>query len=33
MTPSQLEEYPDAGRLFVADVGVAGLPIPAWSGF
>jgi sugar lactone lactonase YvrE len=33
MTPSQLEEYPDAGRLFVADVGVAGLPTPAWSGF
>jgi len=33
MTPSQLEEYPDAGRLFVADVGVAGVPVAAWSGF
>jgi sugar lactone lactonase YvrE len=23
---------PDAGRLFLADVGVTGLPSPAWAG-
>jgi sugar lactone lactonase YvrE len=27
-----IERYPDAGRLFVADVGVAGTSCAAWSG-
>lgn len=27
-----LERYPDAGRLFVADVGVTGTPTSPWSG-
>jgi sugar lactone lactonase YvrE len=25
-------EYPDAGRLFLAQVGVSGLPVPKWAG-
>lgn len=32
LTESQLAENPDSGRLFMADVGVAGLPVHAWSG-
>ena len=31
-SPDQLAEYPDSGALFVADVGVRGLPATAWSG-
>jgi sugar lactone lactonase YvrE len=27
-----LAQYPDAGRLFIADVGVAGVPTSPWSG-
>jgi sugar lactone lactonase YvrE len=29
----QLAAFPDSGRLFLADVGVTGLPVTAWSGF
>lgn len=29
---SGLARYPDAGRLFLADVGVAGIPTTPWSG-
>jgi sugar lactone lactonase YvrE len=32
LSPDQLAEYPDSGALFVADVGVRGLPATAWSG-
>ena len=28
----QLAAFPDSGRLFLADVGVTGLPVTAWSG-
>jgi hypothetical protein len=27
-----LDAYPDSGRLFLADVGTAGLPTPRWNG-
>jgi hypothetical protein len=27
-----LDAYPDSGRLFLADVGTAGLPTPRWTG-
>jgi sugar lactone lactonase YvrE len=32
LSPQQLAAYPDSGALFVADVGVRGLPATAWSG-
>jgi sugar lactone lactonase YvrE len=28
----ELEAHPDSGRLFLADVGVRGLPVPLWDG-
>jgi sugar lactone lactonase YvrE len=31
LTQDQLEAFPDSGRLFLVDAGVAGLPVPAWS--
>jgi sugar lactone lactonase YvrE len=33
LTDEQLAAYPDSGRLFLADVGVTGLPVTAWAGF
>lgn len=32
LTASQLEQFPDSGRLFTCRVGVRGLPVPYWSG-
>jgi sugar lactone lactonase YvrE len=32
LTASRLEQFPDSGRLFTCRVGVAGLPVPYWSG-
>lgn len=32
LTPRQLAAHPDSGRLFLADVGVAGLPSTPWAG-
>jgi sugar lactone lactonase YvrE len=32
LTERQLEEFPDSGRLFLADVGVRGLPTTPWRG-
>ncbi len=32
LSQAQLDEYPDSGHLFLADVGTCGLPVPAWSG-
>jgi sugar lactone lactonase YvrE len=32
LSPDDLAAYPDSGALFVADVGVRGLPAAAWSG-
>ncbi len=32
LTPEQLASYPDSGRLFIADVGVGGLPVAPWAG-
>jgi sugar lactone lactonase YvrE len=32
LSAAQLDEYPDAGKLFTASVGVAGLPVPYWAG-
>lgn len=32
LTPSQLERYPDSGRLFIAEVDAVGLPTTPWSG-
>jgi sugar lactone lactonase YvrE len=32
ITSEQLEQWPDSGGLFLADVGVHGLPAGAWSG-
>ncbi|MFP3712666.1 SMP-30/gluconolactonase/LRE family protein [Puerhibacterium sp. TATVAM-FAB25] len=32
LTPDQLAELPDSGRLFTATPGVRGLPLPLWSG-
>ena len=31
LTDQQLTNFPDSGRLFLADVGVAGLPVHAWN--
>ncbi|MGX6607660.1 SMP-30/gluconolactonase/LRE family protein [Micromonosporaceae bacterium Da 78-11] len=33
LTAEQRTAYPDSGRLFLADVGVPGLPVTPWSGF
>jgi sugar lactone lactonase YvrE len=32
LSDEQLARYPDSGRLFIADVGVSGLPVPGWAG-
>ncbi len=32
LAEEQLAAFPDSGRLFLADVGVTGLPVTAWSG-
>jgi sugar lactone lactonase YvrE len=32
LSESELARYPDSGRLFIAQVGVSGLPVPAWAG-
>jgi sugar lactone lactonase YvrE len=32
LTPTQLAQYPDSGRLFTCRVGVAGTPVTAWIG-
>ncbi len=32
LAAEQLASFPDSGRLFLADVGVTGLPVTAWSG-
>ncbi|MEU8382219.1 SMP-30/gluconolactonase/LRE family protein [Streptosporangium sp. NPDC048865] len=32
MTPEETARYPDAGRIFLADVGTRGLPTSYWSG-
>lgn len=32
MTPEDTARHPDAGRVFLADVGTRGLPTPYWSG-
>jgi len=32
LTAEQLDEFPDSGRLFLADVGVRGLPTTPWRG-
>ncbi len=32
LSDAQLAEYPDSGRLFLADVGVTGLPVTPWGG-
>lgn len=32
LSGAQLAEYPDSGRLFIADVGISGLPVPLWAG-
>jgi sugar lactone lactonase YvrE len=32
LSPDELAAHPDSGALFVADVGVSGLPATAWSG-
>jgi sugar lactone lactonase YvrE len=32
LSDAQRERYPDSGRLFTAQVGVSGLPVPLWSG-
>lgn len=31
-SPDELAQYPDAGRLFLARVGVAGQPVASWAG-
>jgi sugar lactone lactonase YvrE len=31
LSDEQLANAPDSGRLFLADVGVAGLPVPGWT--
>lgn len=31
LTERELAQYPDAGRLFLADVGVAGIPTSTWA--
>lgn len=32
LSEAQLSRYPDSGRLFTADVGVRGIPVPQWAG-
>jgi sugar lactone lactonase YvrE len=32
LSDAQRARYPDSGRLFTANVGVSGLPVPRWSG-
>lgn len=32
LTPSQLAQYPDSGRLFTCRVGVSGTPVAPWRG-
>jgi sugar lactone lactonase YvrE len=32
LTDAQRASYPDSGRLFIANVGVRGLPVPMWAG-
>jgi sugar lactone lactonase YvrE len=32
LSEAQLARYPDSGRLFIADVGVRGAPVPRWAG-
>jgi sugar lactone lactonase YvrE len=32
LSATQLDQYPNSGRLFTASVGVTGLPVPYWSG-
>jgi sugar lactone lactonase YvrE len=32
LSDAQLARYPDSGRLFTAQVGFRGLPVPAWRG-
>jgi sugar lactone lactonase YvrE len=32
LSEADLDAYPDSGRLFLADVGTAGLPTPRWNG-
>ena len=32
LSPSELAQYPNSGRLFSCRVGVHGLPVPYWSG-
>ena len=32
LSEAQLSRYPDSGRLFTADVGVRGIPVPRWAG-
>jgi sugar lactone lactonase YvrE len=32
LSEAQLAAYPDSGRLFLADVGTSGLPVPPWAG-
>ncbi|HTA07436.1 MAG TPA: SMP-30/gluconolactonase/LRE family protein [Streptosporangiaceae bacterium] len=32
LAAKQLAAFPDSGRLFLADVGVSGLPVTSWSG-
>ena len=32
LAAEQLAAFPDSGRLFLADVGVTGLPVTPWSG-
>jgi sugar lactone lactonase YvrE len=33
LSPAELTAFPDSGRLFLADVAAAGLPVTAWSGW
>ena len=32
LSADDLDAYPDSGRLFLADVGVRGAPVPLWDG-
>jgi sugar lactone lactonase YvrE len=32
LSADQLAQYPDSGKLFTAEVGARGLPVPYWSG-
>jgi sugar lactone lactonase YvrE len=33
LSAAQQAAFPDSGRLFIADAGVAGVPVTAWSGW